>query len=420
MSKFFVSHAAKDEELVEEFVDLVQVGIGVHPDDIFCSSLPGMKIPTGKAFVEYIKSQVTNPELVLLLITPEFLRSQFCNNEVGASWALSLPIHPLLVPPIDYSDVQGVLAGMQVGKLNDKESLNDLRDDITHKFGLTPFRTSHWERKRDKFLAKLMSLLGETAAPATASPPQPAKTAVAAVSSSGSWMKLADLFIRVQRFEHHDTLKISVQVSHETAEEEAALKRLRPPEHGRGPTVGFAYQNDGGLAQIGSVKSLSDGDRTVWSLELIVQEKRHSVFGAINQYSADEIAEMRVGRLLINVPPPPRRRTRGNNDEFLESAIAGSIDSTVRTDECVVQSIVGRNRSKLAESICWARLEAVYLMRAAGLVENILEFTLGPLQEDKLYVRFRGQRPCQYQGVEPELIEIEGDCEIPRSHVESK
>ena len=68
MPRIFVSHAAKDEGLVEEFVELLQVGVGIHPDDVFCSSLPGMDIPTGRAFIEYIKSQVQNPELVLLIV----------------------------------------------------------------------------------------------------------------------------------------------------------------------------------------------------------------------------------------------------------------------------------------------------------------------------------------------------------------
>ena len=70
MPAIFISHAAKDEQLVEEFVDLLQVGIGVHPDDIFCSSLPGMGIsPPGRISSGYIKAQVTNPDLVLLMIS---------------------------------------------------------------------------------------------------------------------------------------------------------------------------------------------------------------------------------------------------------------------------------------------------------------------------------------------------------------
>ena len=85
MATIFVSHAVKDKAIVEEFVDLLHLGIGIQPDDTFCSSLPGMDIPTGAAFISHIKAQVTNPDLVLLMISPEFLKSQFCQHEVGAS-----------------------------------------------------------------------------------------------------------------------------------------------------------------------------------------------------------------------------------------------------------------------------------------------------------------------------------------------
>ena len=54
----FISHAAKDAELVESFVDLLQLGVNVHPDDVFCSSLPGMNIPSGVAFVNHIAALV--------------------------------------------------------------------------------------------------------------------------------------------------------------------------------------------------------------------------------------------------------------------------------------------------------------------------------------------------------------------------
>ena len=173
MPRIFVSHAAKDEALVEEFVELLQVGINVHPDDVFCSSLPGMNIPTGRAFIDHIKSQVRDPEIVLLVISKEFLKSQFCLNEVGASWALSLPLYPLLVPPLDYGDVRGVLAGVQAAKIDDKEKLNDLRDDLIEKLRLTPLRTSQWERKRDKFLVKLASLLPRVGARIEGPSPRP-------------------------------------------------------------------------------------------------------------------------------------------------------------------------------------------------------------------------------------------------------
>lgn len=417
MARIFISHAVKDKEVVEVFVDLLHLGIGIQPDDIFCSSLPGMNIPTGAEFISHIKAQVKNPDLVLLMISPEFLKSQFCQHEVGASWALSLPIRPLIVPPLDYADVRGVLAGTQMAKLGDKESLNDLRDDLTANFGLKPYRTSHWERKRDNFLARLGEVLRDEAATAPAAKAQEGTGQV--VTTSGAWMKLGDRFYKVTRFERHSKANISVQLTSASPEEDAALDRLRSHQHGRGNIVGFAYQNEGGLAKIAKAASVSHGADNVWSLDLTFEEDQrggmwNEVAHTINgrHHSPDDIAEMRAGRLLINAPPPPRRRSRGLHDDTIESLITGWSDCPVKTDECIIRNVVVQNRDNVQAGLCWARLEAVFRLKATSIVESILELALGPVVGDKLHVRFRGQRPFRYQGETPEIITVEGDCDL--------
>lgn len=417
MPRIFVSHAAKDEALVEEFVELLQVGVGIHLDDVFCSSLPGMDIPTGRAFIEYIKSQVQNPELVLLIISPEFLKSQFCHNEVGATWALSLPVFPLLVPPVGYGDVRGVLFGTQASKIEDKEKLNDLRDDLTEKLNLKPLKTSHWERKRDKFLVKLESLLtranveNERPAPAASKP----IAAGSGITSSGSWLKLDERFYETERFERHGKSKISMRVLPQSPEEEASLEHLRTFVEGRNKAIGYAYQNDGGLVRIDKMSSVSQAETNHWAIEVTIAEDSgvgYMLETNYNQYSTDDIAEMRAGRLLINNPPPPRRRSGGINDGFLESIIAGRSDSPVQTGECVIRTVVQKYRIDLQQALAWARLEAIFRLKAAQIVGSIFELALGPVDGDKLYVRFRGQRPRRNQAEEPEMITIEGECDL--------
>jgi hypothetical protein len=421
MPRIFVSHAARDEALVEEFVELLQVGVNVHPDDVFCSSLPGMNIPTGRAFVEHIKSQVQDPEIVLLIISSEFLKSQFCLNEVGASWALSLSLYPLLVPPLGYGDVRGVLAGVQAAKIDDKEKLNDLRDDLIEKLQLTPLRTSHWERKRDKFLGKLSTLVVQVPSSIERSSPVAAKEEHTrlVVSSSGTWLKLDDRFYDAERFERQGRASISLRISPGSPEDEAALEHLRSYVVGRNKVVGYAYQNDGGLARIDKMSSISQGGVNHWAIEITVVEDSNSGFltemaygfGG-RQYSPDDIAEMRAGRLLFNEPPPPRRRTQSLEEGLLEAAIAGRSDSPVRTEECVIRGIVKGHRGAPEAALVHARLEAVYRLKGAGIIESVLELSLGPIVGEKLHVRFRGRRPRRYQSEEPEIISIEGDCEL--------
>ncbi len=416
MARIFVSHAAKDEELVEDLVDLLHVGLGIHPEDIFCSSLPGMGIPTGTAFVDYIKSNVAAPDLVLLVISPEFLKSQFCNNEVGATWALSLPIHPLLVPPTGYADVRGVLAGIQVGKLNDKENLNDLRDDLTEKLGIKPLRTSHWERKRDRFLAKLSGILSVTDSGATDVAPASAHPVV---SSTGAWLKLGNHFFETKKFEWRGSSIVHIEIETRDAQDEAILRRLRPDPQGfrRGP-IPFAYQNEGGFVRVGDVTSVSHGDGNLWSIELSVEERQSGYpmdvthnFGG-KQYTPDDLAELKAGRLLINKPPPSRHRSKGHTEDFLESLICGSGNSALETGECVIRRIVKQHTDDIQTALRAARLEAVFILKAANVVGTVLELVLGPINGDELQVLFRGVRPERNQYEQPETISVIGICHL--------
>ena len=313
----------------------------------------------------------------------------------------------------------GVLAGTQIAKLNDKEKLSDLRDEITEQLGIKPFKTSHWERKRDKFLAWLTGLQSQPSTEAKGAMVPPEDFPGATVTTSGQWLKLDDAFYRADRFERHGRSSIHLQLTARTPEEDARLNLLRPHDHGRGRTIGIAYQNEAGMARIEKATSVSQGGNNVWSLELTFEEGQQGCmwnecsYSFDNRhYSPDDIAEIRAGRMLINNPPPPRRRSRGYDVDSLESILAGSGDLPVKTDECVVRSIVAQNRDNLEKGLSWARLESVFRLKVTKTVESILELSLGPVVGDKLHVRFRGQRPFRYEGETPETITVEGNCDL--------
>ena len=54
----FISHASADKPLVDAFVDLLQTGVDIRQKDIFCTSIDGMGIPTGKDFVAFINKRL--------------------------------------------------------------------------------------------------------------------------------------------------------------------------------------------------------------------------------------------------------------------------------------------------------------------------------------------------------------------------
>lgn len=168
MSKsVFVSHATKDAEIAAEIVDLIEQGIGVPEAEIFCSSLTGYGIPTGKTFVTFMKEQMLGPKVVILLLTPSYFESKFCLSELGAAWVKSHYIFPILVPPLGYDDVKDVLLGTQVSRITDDIKYNELRDHLHKEVALDAKSSTKWDTKRRAFLKNIEPLIAKVAGPTT-------------------------------------------------------------------------------------------------------------------------------------------------------------------------------------------------------------------------------------------------------------
>lgn len=155
----FISHAVKDKTLADALVDLLQVGMNISSHKIFCSSLEGLGIPQGENFVDYIKGQIQEPQIVIALISPNYFASQFCMCELGAAWAMSHRLLPLLVPPLKYDDVKGVLTGIQLISLTDADRLSEFMDRVSSSLSHTVPSVARWEIKRDKFVKEMPKLL---------------------------------------------------------------------------------------------------------------------------------------------------------------------------------------------------------------------------------------------------------------------
>ncbi|TAW15069.1 toll/interleukin-1 receptor domain-containing protein [Rhizobium ruizarguesonis] len=161
----FVSHATKDAAIAAEIVELIEDGIGVPEAEIFCSSLDGYSIPTGKNFVTFMKEQMLEPKVVILLLTPAYFESKFCLSELGAAWVKSHYIFPILVPPLGYDDVKDVLLGTQVSRITDDIKFNELRDHLVKEVSLDAKSSTKWDVKRRAFLTKIDPLIARVLGP---------------------------------------------------------------------------------------------------------------------------------------------------------------------------------------------------------------------------------------------------------------
>ena len=155
-ARVFISHAAADKVLADALVDLLQLTINLRSEDTFCSSLEGMDIPAGKSFIDYIKGQIQSPEAVVVLLTPNYLASPFCLAELGATWAMTHNMLPILVPPLNYGDLRGVLTVTQVEKIH--EGLTKIAAALSESLSLE-LNHARWEAKKKDFLERLPSIL---------------------------------------------------------------------------------------------------------------------------------------------------------------------------------------------------------------------------------------------------------------------
>jgi hypothetical protein len=88
VADLFLSHAVADRHLVDALIKLLEGGIGLTPDQIFCTSFDEQGIPAGSNFSAYMREElVKKAKTVLALVTPQYYASAFSLCETGAAWA---------------------------------------------------------------------------------------------------------------------------------------------------------------------------------------------------------------------------------------------------------------------------------------------------------------------------------------------
>jgi uncharacterized caspase-like protein len=261
----------------------------------------------------------------------------------------------------------------------------------------------HYQRRKAKASSKPLPAK-PSISKAKAARPRPKK--------SETWVMLGDSFFLADHVHHSSGGKMEVAIRPTSGEDEAALASSRPDRFGGRTSMPFAAGNEAHLVRIDEVETRTTGGIQVWTLHLTAEERAFGtglVESSVNGISADEIAELRAGRILLNNPPPPSGSRR---DYGSESFVEGFIASQGRYPaECVVRSIFKQSGAKSNWKEC-AKLKAVFLLKATGTVEHVLELTLGSMRKGQIAVTFRGRRQKQYSNAEPAVIEVRGNCPL--------
>ncbi|MGD6796620.1 toll/interleukin-1 receptor domain-containing protein [Metabacillus indicus] len=144
LNKVFISHSSNDEKFVKLIIKFLKE-IGINSKNIYCSSLEGYGVPADGDILEWMKSGLTGDVLVLYVLSENFYNSPYCMCEMGATWVQTKTYIPILIPPFDYKNIQGVIpSSKKAYKINDNYGISSIKTTIEEKFGLTPINLNIW------------------------------------------------------------------------------------------------------------------------------------------------------------------------------------------------------------------------------------------------------------------------------------
>ena len=154
--RIFISHSSADIKYVKPFVELLE-SLGLNQKTMFCSSVKGYGIPIGRNIYEYLKTEFTDKNiLVVMIMSNNYYDSEPCLNEMGATWVMSKEYITILVDDFAFDQIKGCVDPQKIGfKITDTDRLDEFKDKLVNGLGITLSPDYDWESTRDGFIAEI-------------------------------------------------------------------------------------------------------------------------------------------------------------------------------------------------------------------------------------------------------------------------
>lgn len=148
--KVFISHASADAPIINAFIkEILMLGCGFISDDIFCT-LDHTAIRTGDDFREQIVENMKNCDFIMCFISEKYEKSQICQNEMGAAWAMdNKRILPFKFPNISFNEIGFLNVTKQAADITDDSKLDELYNELAKYYGLQQNWINYNQRKAD-------------------------------------------------------------------------------------------------------------------------------------------------------------------------------------------------------------------------------------------------------------------------------
>jgi len=158
----FISHSSKDKDFAEALVVLLE-DLGMDSTNLFCSSIDGYGVGLSQDIFETLRSLFNEHNLFVIFIhSPRYYKSPVSLNEMGAAWVLKTDFCSFLTTDMEFGMMKGVVNGSTISIKVDNDDtparLSELKDKLTSVFELPTIDGTKWERKRQAFLDKVLSI----------------------------------------------------------------------------------------------------------------------------------------------------------------------------------------------------------------------------------------------------------------------
>jgi TIR domain len=124
--RIFVSHRHKDEAVVSSLTALLEQAFVVESTDIRCTSVQPYMLTPGERTSELLRKEIAGAELVIGVLSPDTIESNYVLCELGASWGRDVPTFPVLIRGATYADVPSPLSERHSISLEKEENQQDV------------------------------------------------------------------------------------------------------------------------------------------------------------------------------------------------------------------------------------------------------------------------------------------------------
>lgn len=153
--KIFISHSSKDKSIIQNFTNLVLgLGIGIDPEDIFCTSIEDMTMRNGEDIRQHIRNNILTADFSFLMISQNYKTSEICLNEMGAVWAANNTVRYYILPNTSFEQIGWLNEVKKAENLCDSIVLDSLHKEIMAFYDL-PDKGITWSTKREEFISSL-------------------------------------------------------------------------------------------------------------------------------------------------------------------------------------------------------------------------------------------------------------------------